>query len=715
MEELSRTVVPRFLAAVEAKGDREVTAKDRLFAGRREHAAATELLGENAVVQQSMADARLAQAPSAPCYVKMLISNQLAGMIIGNTGQEIKHLKQITGAKIVLSPHGMYFPGTTERLVAAEGTERAVFQVVDWIIDRMDELAQLAPPSQPSSAEDLLRPTTSSLSSGSAGLQPRALACKICVPRAVIGSLIGRKGGYIQSVRLATEANINISPLFVTADEACAERVVTVESTRKQSLRTAVFTLARKINTHPEKATCKHVCYYRKLNFESPPAVAERGHRQPRPRNQIQNAISRNAFFDAASDATGHNGDVDLLCTSTSSSFGANSMTSRSSLSKIGGGAGAISSHDEFGAFEAFSIAHARHSSRLVSRTSESLKAFGQHPSQPSLDASTGVDSGSDEGVVSATRGEHLPGRHPAGGICDARAEFLQSPQKTTVVRRGEMSALGAPGRTAGAADAAATLHLYLKQAASLGGERGPQGPDAADGEGANMDVCHDTPSTVCSTAAGSMARLASILQCIQEESEQHEWKGAGASGAPRQRSGLSTKATVSTLDASAPEFFPLRPRSEESLGEARKTAMGTSRRTCGVRETALGAGLPAEEERRHLETSLHQSTEGKAEEGPEASKQFIEIADVLESERAAETKTSLEVRANRQTTASKGVESKSADVADGTSTEGPRSGLIRITALFDEGFMAFMKMWTLALVLGLVAFIAAKSFFVEW
>lgn len=37
----------------------------------------------------------------APCYVKMLISNQLAGMVIGNTGNEIKHLKQITGAKIV--------------------------------------------------------------------------------------------------------------------------------------------------------------------------------------------------------------------------------------------------------------------------------------------------------------------------------------------------------------------------------------------------------------------------------------------------------------------------------------------------------------------------------------------------------------------------------------------------------------------------------------
>ncbi|KAL8438063.1 hypothetical protein ACSSS7_000522 [Eimeria intestinalis] len=98
---------------------------------------------------------------------------------------------------------------------------------------------------------------------------PRATCFRLCVPRAVVGCLIGKNGGYIQSLRVATGAAINVSPLFVTAEEACAERVVSVESRRRQSLKTAAFTLVRKINTHPERASCRHVCYFRKHNFES--------------------------------------------------------------------------------------------------------------------------------------------------------------------------------------------------------------------------------------------------------------------------------------------------------------------------------------------------------------------------------------------------------------------------------------------------------------
>ncbi|KFH10450.1 KH domain protein [Toxoplasma gondii MAS] len=714
MEELSHASLPRFVAAAETKGDKEVTGKDRFFVGRAEHSP-RDTDFENAVGNQPLAGTRLAQSSGA-CYVKMLISNQLAGMIIGNTGQEIKHLKQVTGAKIVLSPHGMYFPGTTERLVAAEGTERAVFQVVDWIIDRMDELAQM--PSQPST-EDLLRSTTS-LSSGSGGSLSRTLACKICVPRAVIGSLIGKKGGYIQSVRLATEANINISPLFVTADEACAERVVTVESPRKQSLRTAVFTLARKINTHPEKATCKHVCYYRKLSFEAPPGVAERAHRQSRSRNQSQQSLPRRALFDDASPEAALNGNdaAELLCTSTSSACSANPRTSRSSLSKIGGGGSALPAHDEFSAFEAFSAAHSRQSSRLVFRTAESLKALTQHQSQPSLDASTGVDSGSDEGAGYPARGEHHL-RHPVTGLCDSRAEFLNPKVSTVVVRRSDLGAVGAPVRTAGSADAAATLQLYLKQSASLGGERA-HGPDVVgDGEAANLDTCHDTPSTVCSTAAGSMARLASILQCIQEESEQHEWRNLGGSDAPRKGSGGSGKASgSSTLDASAPEFFPLRPRSEEVLVEARKSvANGVGRAAGSVREVAavaLGGGLSAElSHRRLLEHPVHKLREGKAEECPEGTKQLSTAIAKVESERDAEVNASRQAPVNSQTKGPEGTNSEKSMEADKPS-EAAQPEIAGIGALFDEGFLTFMKMWTLAIVLGFVAYLAAKCFFVE-
>ncbi|KAL8447943.1 hypothetical protein Emag_004141 [Eimeria magna] len=187
---------------------------------------------------------------------------------------------------LVLSPHGMYFPGTTERIAAIEGPEQAVFQVLDWILDKMVDQRQLLdlPLDQHHQLQQQLQQqqqqeeeeqqhgsssSTGGLISPAGSFPPRATCFRICVPRAVVGCLIGKNGGYIQSLRVATGAAINVSPLFVTAEEACAERVVSVESRRRQSLKTAAFTLVRKINSHPERASCRHVCYFRKHSFES--------------------------------------------------------------------------------------------------------------------------------------------------------------------------------------------------------------------------------------------------------------------------------------------------------------------------------------------------------------------------------------------------------------------------------------------------------------
>lgn len=207
------------------------------------------------------------------CYCKLLVTNHLAGIIIGQSGNDIRTLKSTTGAKIVLSPHGMHFPGTMERVAAVEGSEQAVFQVLDWFMEKMAEQRTLAElQDQHHLQQQVLQPLQQQ-----DGAAPFALATskcstcvRLCVPRAVVGSLIGKNGGYIQSLRVATGASINISPLFVTAEEACAERIVSVDSRRKQCLKTAAFTLIRKINTHPDRASCRHVCYFRKHSFESP-------------------------------------------------------------------------------------------------------------------------------------------------------------------------------------------------------------------------------------------------------------------------------------------------------------------------------------------------------------------------------------------------------------------------------------------------------------
>lgn len=237
------------------------------------------------------------------CYCKILVTNHLAGIIIGQSGNDIRTLKNSTGAKIILSPHGMHFPGTSERVAAVEGSEQAVFQVLDWFMEKMAEQRSIA--EQQDQNHQALQPLPQQ---DAGGLLPAAIpkcstCVRLCVPRAVVGCLIGKNGGYIQSLRVATGASINISPLFVTAEEACAERIVSVDSRKKQCLKTAAFTLVRKINTHPDKASCKHVCYFRRHAFDSPladplatmqlPEVRMRHYGELRGKHQAQRAIQQ--------------------------------------------------------------------------------------------------------------------------------------------------------------------------------------------------------------------------------------------------------------------------------------------------------------------------------------------------------------------------------------------------------------------------------------
>lgn len=233
---------------------------------------AGEPLPEDRNVQLCISSGEMSADEDYSYYCKILVSNQLAGIIIGSAGHEIRSLKSNTGAKIVLSPHGMYFPGTTERIAALEGSEQAVLQVLDWILGKIADHKLMMRLQQEEEAAALGEEIDESmLAADKPSLWTSRLTCvRICVPRAVVGSVIGKNGGYIQSLRVATGASINISPLFVTANEACAERIVSVESRKKHSLRTAAFTLIRKINSHPDKSSCKHVCYYRKLSFDSP-------------------------------------------------------------------------------------------------------------------------------------------------------------------------------------------------------------------------------------------------------------------------------------------------------------------------------------------------------------------------------------------------------------------------------------------------------------
>eukprot|EP01054_Gregarina_sp_Poly1_P004031 Gregarina_sp_Poly_1__4030@NODE_221_length_11248_cov_177_758072_g195_i0_p8_GENE_NODE_221_length_11248_cov_177_758072_g195_i0NODE_221_length_11248_cov_177_758072_g195_i0_p8_ORF_typecomplete_len182_score16_38KH_1/PF00013_29/9_9e10KH_5/PF13184_6/0_011KH_2/PF07650_17/0_047_NODE_221_length_11248_cov_177_758072_g195_i053685913 len=85
---------------------------------------------------------------------------------------------------------------------------------------------------------------------------------KIAVPRKVIGTIIGRGGSHIQELRHNTMAHIHISPLFVSSEAACGERVISIVSRDQSSLFRASQTVISKINDHPDRAACRRIVYH---------------------------------------------------------------------------------------------------------------------------------------------------------------------------------------------------------------------------------------------------------------------------------------------------------------------------------------------------------------------------------------------------------------------------------------------------------------------
>jgi RNA-binding protein Nova len=51
-----------------------------------------------------------------PCAIKLLVSNNMAGSLIGKGGATIQNVQLQSGATVRVSTSGMYLPGTQVRL-----------------------------------------------------------------------------------------------------------------------------------------------------------------------------------------------------------------------------------------------------------------------------------------------------------------------------------------------------------------------------------------------------------------------------------------------------------------------------------------------------------------------------------------------------------------------------------------------------------------------
>ncbi|XP_044508190.1 protein BTR1-like isoform X2 [Mangifera indica] len=126
-----------------------------------------------------------------PTYIRFLVSNALAGAVIGKGGSTITDFQSQSGAKIQLSRSHEFFPGTTDRIIMISGTIDETLKAMELILDKL--LSEIH-------AEGDYE----------AGTRTKV---RLIVPNSSCGSIIGKGGAIIKSFIEESQAGIKISPL----------------------------------------------------------------------------------------------------------------------------------------------------------------------------------------------------------------------------------------------------------------------------------------------------------------------------------------------------------------------------------------------------------------------------------------------------------------------------------------------------------------------
>ncbi|OEH77092.1 RNA-binding protein nova-1 [Cyclospora cayetanensis] len=149
-----------------------------------------------------------------PCYLKLLVSNIVAGAVIGKSGSVIAQIEQQTGCALKLSPANMYYPGTEERILIMSGEQEALNDAVIVVMLR------------------------------------------IVAPNSAVAAIIGKGGQQIKELQEATNARVQVS----NREEGLVERLITV-SGHLEEAKAAALAIAACLQNDPNLKSHMYVVY----------------------------------------------------------------------------------------------------------------------------------------------------------------------------------------------------------------------------------------------------------------------------------------------------------------------------------------------------------------------------------------------------------------------------------------------------------------------
>lgn len=173
--------------------------------------------------------------------IKLLVSNNAAGSIIGRAGQTISELQTESGSRIKLSQAGDYYPGSQDRVCLIQGEYESVKIGLRLLLERLYMMQ-----------ETMNTPAWHQYRMGAA-VQPFDFTVRLLVPATSCGMIIGKNGANIKYMEETSGVtSIRLSPKEDGIYNITMERVVTITGNALQSCLTCVFLIVDGMTSHPE-------------------------------------------------------------------------------------------------------------------------------------------------------------------------------------------------------------------------------------------------------------------------------------------------------------------------------------------------------------------------------------------------------------------------------------------------------------------------------
>lgn len=193
--------------------------------------------------------------------IKLLVSNNMAGSIIGRSGETISELQEQSSARVKLGQSGDYYPGTSERACLVHGSLDNVKKAATLILSKLYDVQtqQVESQLQAENSNDTAEDSSTNLS----------FSVRLLIPTASCGMLIGRNGTSIKkikdtscvnSIRLSSKEHSNANMHYSSesmAISATSERILTVAGNELNSCISCVFLILEGFARHPD--VCRYV------------------------------------------------------------------------------------------------------------------------------------------------------------------------------------------------------------------------------------------------------------------------------------------------------------------------------------------------------------------------------------------------------------------------------------------------------------------------